>query len=157
MTADWTLQREVEDLYARYAELIDDKRLQDWTGLFDEDCLYRVISKENHDRGLPLSQILCESPGMLRDRVLAFEKLNVYGPRTWRHMISQIRVEEEGGLLRARANFVVFETRIDRRTEILCSGRYLDALVRTEAGLRFREKVCVYDTTLIPGSIVSPL
>lgn len=157
MTADWKIQREVEDLYALYAELIDDRRLQDWLGLFDADCLYRVVSKENHDRGLPLSQILCDSIGMLQDRVTAFEKLNVFSPRAWRHMVSQIRIEEAGDVLKARASFVIFETLIDRRTEILCSGRYLDVLVRTEAGLRFREKVCVYDTTLIPGSIVSPM
>ncbi len=57
----------------------------------------------------------------------------------------------------AHANFVVFETLHDQHTRVLCAGRYLDKLVRTEAGLRLREKICVYDAALIPGSIVMPL
>ena len=51
----------------------------------------------------------------------------------------------------------MFESLHDQHTRILCSGRFLDRLVRTEAGLRFREKICVYDAALIPGSIVLPL
>jgi hypothetical protein len=30
-------------------------------------------------------------------------------------------------------------------------------MVRIEAGLRLREKICIYDAALIPGSIVMPL
>jgi len=29
--------------------------------------------------------------------------------------------------------------------------------VRSDAGLRFRERICVYDSTLISGSIVFPI
>ena len=47
-----------------------------------------------------------------------------------------------------------FETLQDQPTQILCTGRYLDKLAWSPAGLRFREKTCVYDSTLIPGSIV---
>ena len=32
-----------------------------------------------------------------------------------------------------------------------------DAVVRTGAGLRFRERICVYDTELIPNSIIYPI
>jgi 3-phenylpropionate/cinnamic acid dioxygenase small subunit len=151
------LRDEVEDLYADYAEIIDSGRLERWPGLFAEPCLYRIVSKENFDKGLPLSLMRCESLGMLKDRAFASEKLNVYGPRTWRHSISQIRPEVDGDRIQVRANFVVFETLHDQPTRILCTGRYLDALVRTDAGLKFREKLCVYDSALIPGSIVMPI
>jgi len=53
--------------------------------------------------------------------------------------------------------FAIFETLQDQPTQILCTGRYLDKLAWSPAGLRFREKTCVYDSTLIPGSIVFPL
>jgi 3-phenylpropionate/cinnamic acid dioxygenase small subunit len=152
-----SLREEVEDLYAEYSETIDGGGLERWPELFVEPCLYRIVSKENHDKGLPLSLMRCESLGMLRDRAFASQKLNVYGPRTWRHSITQIRVREEGGRIEARANFAVFETLHDQHTKILCTGRYLDRLVRSEAGLRFREKICIYDSALIPGSIVLPL
>jgi anthranilate 1,2-dioxygenase small subunit len=151
------LKEEVEDLYSEYAEIIDGGDLARWPELFVEPCLYRIVSKENFDKGLPLSLMRCESLGMLRDRALASQKLNVYGPRTWRHSITQIRAAADGELIASRANFVVFETLHDQHTKILCAGRYLDRLARTAAGLRFREKICVYDAALIPGSIVLPL
>ena len=152
------LRLEAEDLYAEYAEVIDTGALDRWPALFADPCLYRIVSKENHDRGLPLSLMCCESQGMLKDRALACQTLNVYGPRTWRHAITQLRLRPEGdGVAAARANFAVFETRAGEPTRILCAGRYLDALVRVDGALRFREKICVYDTTIIPGSIVLPL
>ena len=152
-----SLREELEELYAEYAEIIDSGELERWPGLFVEPCLYRIVSKENYDKGLPLSLMRCESLGMLKDRALASQKLNVYGPRTWRHSITQVRAKEEAGEITARANFAVFESLHDQHTKILCTGRFRDRLVRTQEGLRFREKVCVYDAALIPGSIVLPL
>jgi anthranilate 1,2-dioxygenase small subunit len=152
-----TLREELEDFYADYAEVIDSGKLERWPELFVEPCLYRIVSKENHDRGLPLSLMRCESLGMLKDRALASQKLNVYAPRAWRHSITQVRAREESGRIAVRANFAVFETLQDEHTRVLCAGRYLDTMLRTEAGLRLREKICVYDAALIPGSIVMPL
>lgn len=152
-----TLRAEMEDFYAEYAESIDSGALERWPELFVEPCLYRIVSKENHDKGLPLSLVRCESLGMLRDRALASQKLNVYAPRAWRHSITQIRAREEHERVAVRANFAVFETLQDEHTRVLCAGRYVDTLVRTEAGLRLREKICIYDAALIPGSIVMPL
>jgi 3-phenylpropionate/cinnamic acid dioxygenase small subunit len=152
-----TLREEVEDFYAEYSEIIDSGALERWPELFIEPCLYRIVSKENYDKGLPLSLMRCESLGMLRDRAFASQKLNVYAPRAWRHSITQIHAWEEPDRIAVRANFVVFETLQDQHTGVLCAGRYLDTLVRTEAGLRLREKICIYDAALIPGSIVMPL
>ena len=152
-----SLRDEVEDFYAEYSETIDGGALERWPELFVEPCLYRIVSKENYDKGLPLSLMRCESPGMLKDRAYASKELNVYAPRAWRHSITQIRAGEDGEQIVARANFVVFETLHDQHTRVLCAGRYLDTLVRTQAGLRLREKICVYDAALIPGSIVMPL
>jgi 3-phenylpropionate/cinnamic acid dioxygenase small subunit len=152
-----TLRDEVEDFYAEYGEVIDSGALERWPELFVEPCLYRIVSKENYDRGLPLSLMRCESLGMLRDRAFASQKLNAYGPRAWRHSITQIRPREEDGRISVGANFFVFETLQDQHTRVLSAGRYLDTLVRTEAGLRLREKICVYDAALISGSIVMPL
>ena len=151
------LRDELEDLYADYADAIDSGALERWPEFFTDPCLYRIVSKENHDAGHPISLMRCESLGMLRDRAVASQKLNVYGPRAWRHMISHLRGREDGALIAVQANFVVFETLHDQHTRVLVSGRCIDKLVRTGAGLRFRQKVCVYDSALIPGSIVVPL
>ena len=152
-----SLREELEDFYAGYSEVIDTGALERWPELFVEPCLYRIVSKENHDRSLPLSLMLCESLGMLKDRAHASRELNVYAPRAWRHSITQIRGREADGRISASANFAVFESLPDQHTRILCAGRYLDTLVRTQAGLRLREKLCIYDAALVPGSIVMPL
>ena len=152
-----SLREELEGFYAEYSEVIDGGALERWPELFVEPCRYRIVSKENHDKGLPLSLMLCESLGMLKDRAYASKELNVYAPRAWRHGITQIRGQEQDGRISARANFVVFESLADQHTRILCAGRYLDTLVRTPAGLRLREKLCIYDAPLVPGSIVMPL
>jgi anthranilate 1,2-dioxygenase small subunit len=152
-----SLRGEVEDFYAEYSDLIDNGKLERWPELFAEPCLYRIVSKENYDKGLPLSLMRCESMGMLKDRALASQKLNVYAPRAWRHGITQIRAREDHAGIAVRANFVVFEALQDEHTRVLCAGRYVDTMVRTKAGLRLREKICIYDAALIPASIVMPL
>ena len=59
----------VYDLLAEYAACLDDCRLNDWLDLFVEDCLYRIVPRENYAANLPLSLVLCDSKDMLRDRV----------------------------------------------------------------------------------------
>jgi anthranilate 1,2-dioxygenase small subunit len=157
MIAAADLRHDVEELYAEYCDVIDTMALARWPELFAEPCLYRIVAKENFDRGLPLSLVRCEGHGMLRDRAFAYEKLNVFGPRTWRHSVTQIRPRIEGEGIAVRANFVLFETVQDNPTQILTSGQFRDILVRTPGGLKFREKICIYDADLIPGSIVLPI
>src|SRR5205085_11777900 len=105
-----SLREELEDFYAEYSEVIDSGALERWPELFVEPCLYRIVSKENYDKDLPLSLMRCESLGMLKDRAFASKDLNVYAPRAWRHSITQIRAREDGERITARANFLVFET-----------------------------------------------
>ena len=148
----------VTDLYHRYAELLDEGPLEDWPELFTEDCSYRIIPRENHDRGLPLAVMRCDSRAMLRDRILAVTKLSVYAPRRFLRLITNIRVgDEQGGELSSRANYVVYQTGEDGRTELFNAGRHLDRLVRDGGALRFREKLCVFDTVMVPNSIVAPI
>lgn len=149
--------RDVEQFYFAYASVIDDGDLETWPALFTEAGTYRIISKENFDRGLPLCLMYCQGAGMLKDRAFASAKLNVYAPRTWRHLISNIRVAQEGGRLEGQANFTVLETVAGKLTGILLCGRYIDVLERTAAGIRLVERTVVYDSTLIPGSVVFPV
>lgn len=37
------------------------------------------------------------------------------------------------------------------------AGRYLDTVVRTPAGLRFAERLCVYDSEMVPKAISYPI
>lgn len=152
------LRDEIDALYADYAAALDDNELERWPVFFVEECLYKVVPRENWDRGLPIALMLCESRGMLRDRVTAVRKTAVYAPRTFRHLVGQFRIKEEAAdRFRVSANYVVFQTVIDDLTRILNAGRYLDLVVRTPEGLRFKEKICVFDSVLVPNSLIYPV
>jgi 3-phenylpropionate/cinnamic acid dioxygenase small subunit len=150
------LRLEVEELYAEYAAALDDGELERWPELFTAECLYEIMPRDNFDRGLPLALMRCESRGMLRDRVAALRQASVYAPRALRHLVSGIRIAGDA-VLDVRASYAVFETPLDEETRVLNVGRYLDKVVRDEGRLRFVEKRCVFDSVLVPGSLVYPL
>ena len=110
MAIDVALQLELEDLYSRYASLLDDGPLRDWPDLFAEQCLYLLIPRDNYDRGLPLAIIRCESRGMLVDRVRAAQETIMHEPRYLRHQITNVRVTATAGArIDATAHFSVME------------------------------------------------
>ena len=155
---DPALRDEIDALYADYAEALDDNQLERWPGFFVEDCLYKVVPRENWERGLPIALMLCESRRMLQDRVTAVRNTAVYAPRVFRHLIAQFRIKAETPeRLRVTANYVVFQTLVDDLTRIQNAGKYVDLVVRTPEGLRFKEKICVFDSVLVPNSLIYPI
>ncbi|HTK98759.1 MAG TPA: nuclear transport factor 2 family protein, partial [Pseudomonadales bacterium] len=135
MAVDVALQFELEDLYSRYASLLDDGPLRDWPDLFAQECLYLVIPRDNYDRGLPLAIIRCESRGMLVDRVRAAQETIMHEPRYLRHHVTNLRVTAvDGARIDAIAHFSVMEVLPDELPRILCVGRYIDVLQRRDDG-----------------------
>ena len=159
MAVNLVLYRELEELYARYAETLDDGPLEDWPACFTEQCLYLIIPRENEDRGLPLAIMRCESRDMLMDRVTAVRETMMYEPRYLRHHVTNLRVVTEGpDEVEAVANFTVIEVLPEELPRILMTGRYRDRLRREADGqLRFSERRCIYDSTLVPNSIIYPV
>ena len=153
------LRLELEELYARYAECLDDGPLDAWPEFFTEACLYLVIPRENHDQGLPLAIMRCESRGMLADRIRAAQETVMHEPRHLRHHITNLRGRvDDDGRLRVTSNYSVIEVLTDELPRILSVGRYLDVLERGDDGvLRFDGERCVYDSVLVPNTIIYPI
>lgn len=152
------LRFELEDLYAAYSACLDEERFEEWPDFFVEQCLYRIIPRDNFERGLPLATWHCESRGYLRDRVAAIRKTAVYAPRYVRRMVSGIRILGwQDGVLEVRANYLALETLQDELTRVLNTGQYRDRLVVAESKLRFKEKLCIFDSLLVPNSLIYPL
>ncbi len=152
------LHVELDLLNTEYAHALDNERFDDWLDLFVEDCLYRVVPRENHLLGLLIALIHCESKGMLKERVAAARDSTMAEPRTLRHFIANVRViEATDAEVRAEANVLVVQTMINRMTEIVLAGFYLDRLVREDGRLLFRERLCIYDSPLIPTLLVAPV
>ena len=158
MSLDAGRQRELEALFDRYAELLDDGPLEDWPALFEEECDYRVVPRDNYDRGLPMAIIRCESRGMLMDRVRSVRETIMHEPRYLRHQITNIRgTGRADGGIDAVANYLVVEVLPDSLPQILSVGRYLSRVTAADDGFRFAEVLVVYDSVLVPNSIVYPL
>ena len=60
-------------------------------------------------------------------------------------------------MLRCEASYLVIRTKRDALPEILSVGRYLDRIVATPDGLRFAERLAIFDNDLIPNSIIDPI
>ena len=152
------LQLEIDQLNAAYAAALDEKRFDDWPGFFLEDASYKVQARENFDRGLPLALIALESRGMMKDRVYGITQTIYHGPYYMRHVVSPAMVlSQEGQRLRAQANYAVFRTRPGDASEVYNVGRYVDEIVRTQDGLKFASRLCIYDSEMVLNSLIYPV
>ena len=155
---DHELTWRVIDFYARYAECICDDALEAWPEFFTEDCLYKIIPRINHDRGLPVSLVLAESRGGLIDRITAVRNTMVFAPRYVSHSISSIRiVSRRDRILTTRSMFSVHQTLADELTTLLMVGRSFDKIDAGGSDLRFVERVIVSDSESLPSTIVYPI
>ena len=59
----------VIDLITRYAQTIDDDRLEEWPDMFTEDGLYQIVPRENLKQNLPGVILCCYNRDMMRDRI----------------------------------------------------------------------------------------
>jgi salicylate 5-hydroxylase small subunit len=148
-------------LHADYAAAVDSGDWDRWCELFTDHCVYRLVPRENHERGFPLATLAFTSKGMLKDRGYAIRETLFHDPYYQRHVIGLPRLldllAEEPGVLRAETNYAVFRTKLNGPSTVFNVGRYLDTVVATDAGLRFAEKVVVYDSEMIPNSIIYPI
>lgn len=148
---------EIRDLYDDYYAALDDVRLHDWPGFFTEDCVYRVIPRENFEAGYSLCTMQAESRGMLRDRVTGLTRTQMYAPRYYRRFPTAPRiVGEENGSVSVRHNLLMVQTLIDKTSDIVLSAVCHDRIVRDGDRLRFVERVVVFDSEMIPNSLVYP-
>lgn len=151
-------QGAIDDLNAAYGLCLDDDRLEQWPDFFTDDCLYQVIARENVDNGLPAAVMYCDSKGMLVDRVVALRKANVFPEHFNRHIIGRAVVtDRNGNLVKAESSYVVFQTRNDGETRIYNSGKYVDLIESSGAGVRLKSRTCIYDTLRIPTLLATPI
>ena len=80
------LRARLADLYCAYTDVLDEGELERWPDFFTEDCLYKVLPRENFEQALPIALIYCESRNMLADRVVALRETVLFVPRTMRHL-----------------------------------------------------------------------
>jgi salicylate 5-hydroxylase small subunit len=149
---------ELAALYVDYAAAVDAGDWERWVDCFADECRYIVQPRENHERGLPLATLRLISKDMLRDRAFGVRETLFHDPYYQRHVVSLPRVlGEENGVIKSEANYAVFRTKLGELSTVFNVGRYLDQVIRTPQGLRLSERLCVYDSEMIPNAIIYPL
>ena len=152
----------VEELLAAYVDCIDNDRLEDWPDFFTESCVYKITPWENLSQNLAIGWVLCDSRGMLQDRVVAHRTANLYAPHRYRHIVGAVRILNcADRIIEARANYLVVRTALDAvhygTSEIYSVGQYQDRVVVENGRASFVEKIVVADTARVDTLLVTPI
>jgi anthranilate 1,2-dioxygenase small subunit len=143
---------------ADYCHYIDDDLLEDWLDFFTEDCVYKILSRENVENDLPLELLSCRNKNMLRDRILSLREANIYNIHFDKHILGAVRIlAEENGAYRVQANYTVYQSNQDGVSELFNVGTYRDLIVFADGKPLFKEKIAIADTFGIPRLLSTPI
>jgi anthranilate 1,2-dioxygenase small subunit len=162
VAANPALYAQIEDLNARYAQAIDDDRLEMWPEFFTEDGTYAIVPRENVELGYEIAIVSCRNRAMMLDRVFAIRKASLYGPHRYRHVVSRSLIDADGdGAASAVTPFVVFQIRTDPvdfgRVETYALGEYRDRYTRAGEELRLLSRLVVLDNSTVRTLLATPL
>jgi salicylate 5-hydroxylase small subunit len=149
---------ELTQFQAEYAAVLDAGDWDRWPDFFIDECTYKIQPRENYERGLPLATMAFESRGMLKDRVYGIKETLFHDPYYQRHVVGVPRVLRfDAERIEAESSYAVFRTKLDGYSTVFNVGRYLDVVRRTDAGLKFESRLCIFDSEMIANSIIYPI
>ena len=134
-------------LNAAYARAIDNEQFEQWPELFHENCLYKVTTADNVAQGLEGGVMYADSRAMLRDRVSALRKANIYERQRYRHIVGlPVVLGEADGAANVETPFLIVRIMRDGTMDVFATGCYRDRVKADNAGeLRFVERIAVCD------------
>lgn len=142
-------RQDVEDLFIREAELLDNWELETWLDLLTADASYRVPPTDKPDASHHDTLfIVSDDMTRLRERVIRLSDPNChaeYPPSRTRRIIANVRVRAatDGGI-DARANFIVYRNRRGGDTRMF-TGEYRNRLAYDNGTLKIAERRAVLD------------
>ena len=139
---DWATQRAAELLLYRQAEILDDKRWDEWLALFTEDGRYWMPAHETQEIGDGVPNIFWEDLDLMSVRIRRNNHPHAWSqspPNRLSHVVSNVVVESEDkktGDLVVRSKFQCAEyLRYEVRT---FAGKYRHELAKTGDGYKIR-------------------
>lgn len=162
------LQFEVEQFLFLEAELLDQRRYDDWLALCAQDIEYtapvRITREGNDDVGGPDDLHLFDDDHMqLSLRVAGVQVKSAWAeipPSRTRRLLTNVMVEPpEGDELCVRSNFLVYRTRSES-VEHLFAGQRRDLLRRAAAvpgGFQIARREIIFDRVAFPTDNISIL
>ncbi len=155
---DFETHLAVQNLNARYAQAIDEDRIEAWPDFFAEQCRYLITTADNVERGLPIGLMYATTRAMLRDRVKSLRDANVYEAQRYRHIIgAPILAPASEGAVRASTSFLVARVMHSGETTLFATGHYADLIAFAGGEPRFVEKTVILDSRQIDTLLAIPL
>lgn len=152
------LRLELSELQDRYVNALDNDQIEAWPDFFTEDGTYRIVSKENSDRGLPAAIMYCRNQKMMRDRVLALRNANIYEAHRYRHAIGGLVITEvHGDEVTTTSSYIVVNTGQIGESVVYQAGSYIDNVVKRDGQWRYKDKRVVYDTSRVMTLLATPI
>lgn len=156
---DLHTQHAIEQLHYEWARTIDEGRYEDLLGLLTEDAEYKVASRFNVDRGLPLAIIHTRTRAQLKDRISSLRVANIYETHHYRHLVAGVQVI--GVTARGhevRSNYTVIRTmEHDGSMAVFSAGQYRDEVVFDGDAPRLSRRHVVFDSRAVDTLLVIPL
>ena len=149
-------------LMMQYVHAIDNDELERWPHFFTEQCVYRIVSRTDHDLKRPIGVWSCDNRAMLEDRVSAMRDVNVFEPHVYRHVIGPTEIlavvdDAHGRHYRAQTSFIVVRTMQDGEMSVFSAGRYLDEIVVDGNAALLGKRVVITDSARYDTLVVIPL
>lgn len=138
-------------------EAIDNFDCESWADGFTEDCRYRMIPRENYDRGLPLCLIDDDRAGLLQ-RVKLITELWQFEPFRETRQLSNVVVNSPSeNIASAKATMAVYRTTSEGESSLHMVARIEDNLVNLgETGWKIKERLVILESFKVHNNIVLP-
>mgnify|MGYP001437135409 CR=1 FL=1 len=141
MNSELILQGEVQAFLTREAELLDERRFEEWLELFDDEGVYWVPSSPTQEDMHGQVSIILEDRDLLNLRINRLRHPNVHAfnpPPSSIHLIGNVSATIDGEFVIAKSKLIVTEFRNDNDTNL--SGTTTHTLKRTTAGFKIKLK-----------------
>jgi 3-phenylpropionate/cinnamic acid dioxygenase small subunit len=148
----------IQDLLAREAHLLDERRFQDWLELFTDDSEYVIPLIENVQGDVPPAghPIVHDTKEMLLARIMKDETGLSHAeipPSRTCHIVTNVVIEERpDGQALVKSAFVVRQAR-KLYDEAWWVGRRHDVMRRSNGGWQIAHRTVYLDTTVLPRGI----
>ena len=139
----------IEEFIFHYARLLDERRFDEWLGLFADDAFYGVIRSENRARGA-LLYLVKEDKKQLESRVNGYRHEDL--DKTLR-MVTNPEAKPEG----EAAAWLTAYFSLYRKGQLCFIGEYRIGLVLINGDWRIRRCEAIVDNAAITSAIQLPI
>lgn len=169
LDVNFELRCEVEDFLLREADLLDDRRFDEWLGLLTDDIRYWMPVRHNPQGKNPVDAELAapeknyyfnDTKETLTIRVKRLGLENAWAerpPSRTRHLITNIRIQRvHGPDLDVHSNFLTYRTRLERDKDMFV-GKREDRIRRVGGTLKLARRTIILDEAILGAKNISIL